>query len=137
MAGFIEIYRQDLDGGILHEVAQIFTAVIGFNCLCIHAGKHTGFGGDGDIGTGSFIGRLIGIFRNSLKRVRVRFSRRSFLGFRAFLGILCRFRIRHRLLLHGLLRYIRRCLLFGSRLLCRIGFRQGLIFRRFSRKLSF
>ena len=135
MAGFIEIDRQDLNSCVLHEVAQVFSAVIGFSCLCIHAGKHTGLGGDGDIGTGSFIGRLIGIFRNSLKRVR--FSRRSFLGFRAFLGILCRFRICHRHLLHGLLRYIRRCLLFGSRLLCRIGFRQGLIFRRFSRKLSF
>ena len=136
MAGFIEIDRQNLNGCVLHEVAQIFSTVIGFNCLCIHAGKHTGFGGDGDIGPGCFVGRLIGIFRNFLKRL-LSFSGKSFLGFRAFLGILCRFRIRRRLLLHGLLRFIHRSLFFGSRLFCRIGFRQGLIFRRFSRKLSF
>ena len=134
MAGFIEIDCQNLNGRVLHKVAQIFAAVIGFRCLCINTGKHTGFGGDADIGSGSFIGRLIQNFRCFLLR-NLRFSRKIFWGFSAFLGILCRFRICCRLLLHGLLRLIHRSL-FGSRLLCRIGFRLGLIFRRFSRKLS-
>lgn len=135
MAGFIEIDRQDLNGCVLHEVAQVFTAVIGFSCLCIHAGKHTGFGGDADIGPGCFIGRLIGNFRGFLLR-HLRFSRKIFRGLSAFLRILCRFRIRRRLILHGLLRFIRRGFLFGSRLFCRIGFRQGLVFHQISRKLS-
>ena len=143
MAGFIEIDCQNLNGRVLHKVAQIFAAVIGFRCLCINTGKHTGFGGDADIGSGSFIGRLIRNFRCFLLR-NLRFSRKIFRGFSAFLWILCRFRIRRRLLmhgflrliLHGLLRFIRRGFLFGSRLFCRIGFRQGLVFHRISRKLS-
>ena len=135
MAGFIEIDCQNLNGRVLHEVAQIFAAVISFSCLCINTGKHTGFGGDADIGPGCFIGRLIVNFRGFLLR-HFRFSRKIFRGLSAFLRILCRFRIRRRLILHGLLRFIRRGFLFGSRLFCQIGFRQWLVFHQISRKLS-
>ena len=117
MPGFIKINRQDLNGRILYEIAQVFTAVIGFSRLGIHAGKHAGFGGNADIGTGSGIGRFLLLF------LRICFLRESFRCLRSFFGIFCLLRISGRLFLHGLLRFIHRGFFIGSSRLCGLSFR--------------
>ena len=121
-AGFIKINRQDLNGRILYEIAQVFTAIIGFSRLGIHASKHAGFGGNADIGTGSGIGSFLLLF------LRICFLRESFRCLRSFLGIFCLLRISGRLFLHGLLRFIHRGFFIGSSRLCGLSFRQGFIF---------